>query len=607
MEFISAQEAAQTMGVTVRRVQQMCLKGEFNGAYKQGKSWLVPKNAVKSAVIISDSKALPIGVSSFKRAVADYFYVDKTLFIKDIIDSKPQVILFTRPRRFGKTLNMDMLRTFFEKTDEDTSVYFKRKKIWDCGEQYRRYQGKYPVIYLSFKDVKFSSWKDALEKLKALMQDEFARRKAAAENADLEEHERVYFKKILDGTATEVELANSLAALTKILYSYYKIAPIVIIDEYDTPILQGYLHNYYEKAVSFLRNFFSGGLKDNEYLSFGFLAGVVNVGQESVFDGMNNIISDSILDDKFNKYFGFTQEEVWDLLCAYEATNKFSEICEWYDGYNFGGQEIFNPWSILSYIGNACRPRSFWQATGSNDFLGELVVTAQRETKENFGMLLQGQSLLTYVDTNVKLSDVKKNTAALYSFLAVFGYLKATVKGANDGDRRCIVTVPDKEVFTIYSKEIISRLDYILPQVYAASIQQAVWEKNFEHLQAAFRDWLMRTISNNDAMNESYYRGFVLCLSAAVGNRYRIQLDVESHEGRFGVCMYPRVKDFPAIFIEIKEGRQQNDNLSDLAKTAIQRIDQKQYDVKMRKNGVERIFKYGIAFSGKNVALVSVK
>lgn len=612
MEFLNASEAAQILKVSLRRVQQMCAKGEFKEAYKQGKSWFIPLNAVKSAVsaakravLNADNNAMPVGVSSYKRAVSEYFYIDKTLFIKEIIDLKPQIILFTRPDGFGKTLNLDMLRTYFEKTDADTSIYFKNKRIWACGEKYRRYQGKYPVIYLSFKDVRFRTWADAAEKIRAVLREAFSAHRQVADSTDPTERESAYFKRVLDGTATQVELTDALAVLTKMLYAHYNVEPMIFIDEYDTPVRQGYAYGYYDEAVSFLRNLLSGGFKDNPYLSFGFVAGVLNLENEGVFGGMGNVISDSVLDGRFCGYFGFSKEEVWEMLAKFNKTDKFSEILEWYGGYNFGGRETVNPQSVVSYMDNSCRPKAFFRSVGK-DFPIDFICAAQRETKDAFSALLQGQAVSTFVSAGVGLADFERNNLALYSYLVMFGYLKATINGSYDDMYRGITAIPNREIFTVFSKEINKLTENILPLNYAVAIRQAILSRDYEGLQTAFRDWLMRTVSTNEAAEESYYRDFIFCISASVGNRYRIKSEMEASEGRFGVCLYPRAKDFPAILIEVKEGAP-NDNLSDLAKAAILKIDQKQYEIKLRNSGIEKIFKYGVAFSGKNVALVSVK
>ena len=321
MEYMDVRTTANLWNLTERRITTLCRSGRIAGAKKEGKAWMIPITSQKpedgrkriTPETDTTPKPLPVGISDFKKAVTEYYYVDKTLLIKDFIDSRPQVSLFTRPRRFGKTLTMDMLRVFFEKTDEDTSIYFADKKIWSCGEKYRKHQGKYPVIFLTFKDVKFNTWEESLEKIKEVLKNEFDRHKVILTGSVLSEYDKLYYEKIMLKTATIVELTGALFNLSQMLHAYYQTAPIIIIDEYDTLIQQGYLSGYYEQTVLFMRNLFSAGFKDNPHLSFGFLTGILRVAKESIFSGMNNLKINSILDDRYSEYFGFTSDEVQEM------------------------------------------------------------------------------------------------------------------------------------------------------------------------------------------------------------------------------------------------------------------------------------------------------
>ena len=313
MKYLNCSEAAALMGTTPRRVQQMCKTGEIIGAIKKGRSWMVPADAIpnKSANVASTKKTkpLPVGISDFKQATSDYYYVDKTLLIRDFLDRKPLVSLFTRPRRFGKTLNMDMLRVFFEKTDDDTSKYFQDKLIWQCGEEYTSYQGKYPVIFLSFKDVKYPSWEQTFAKISKLISKEFQRHIELETSSMLNSYEKTLFTQIARGDASPVDFESALGTLSLFLSKHHSSKTIIIIDEYDTPIQEGHASDFYDKIINFMRNFFSGGLKDNEHLAYGFLTGILRVAKESIFSGLNNLKIDSLLDDTYSQYFGFTQDE----------------------------------------------------------------------------------------------------------------------------------------------------------------------------------------------------------------------------------------------------------------------------------------------------------
>ena len=436
-ETMMVKEAAMRWNVSERRVSTLCKEGKIEGAVKKGKQWSIPADAekpadsrVKSGAYIKKSVAtklpLPIGISDYRLASSEYYYIDKTMMIKDFIDERPMVSLFTRPRRFGKTLNMDMLRTFFEKTDEDTSVYFKDKKIWACGKKYRDYQGKYPVIFITFKDIKFDTWEETFDAIKRVFSKEAYRHIELQISDKCNEFEKKNFENLLSGEVNEVELSSALLTLSSMLHEHHGIAPIIIIDEYDIPIQQGYMKKFYDKVILFMRNLFSGGLKDNRHLSYGFMTGILRVAKESIFSGLNNLTIHSVLDNKYSTYFGFTSEEVREMVEYYGVSEKYHEICEWYDGYRFGKTEIFNPWSVINYFNNECEARAFWQSTGSNDIIGEIIAQADKEIYEKLTSLVRGEKLTTYIDTGVIYPQIKNNPSTIYSFLLVAGYLKVS-------------------------------------------------------------------------------------------------------------------------------------------------------------------------------------
>lgn len=369
-------------------------------------------------------KPLPVGVSDYCLASTEYYYIDKTMMIKDFIDERPMVSLYTRPRRFGKTLNMDMIRTFFEKTDEDTSIYFRDKKIWQCGEKYQAYQGKYPVIFLTFKDVKFNTWEETFSSIRELIAKEAYRHSELQTSQACDNFDRKAYERLLTESANEAELAGALADLSRILHKHYNIAPIIIIDEYDIPIQQGYMQGYYDQVILFMRNLFLGGLKDNKHLSYGFLTGILRVANESIFSGLNNLVISSVMDNKYSTYFGFTEDEVKSMTDYYGVSDKYEELCAWYDGYRFGKTEIFNPWSVINYFSNECEPKAFWQATGSNDIIGEIIAQADEEIYEKLTQLIRGQTITSYIDTDVIYPQIKNNPSTIYSFLLMAGYLK---------------------------------------------------------------------------------------------------------------------------------------------------------------------------------------
>lgn len=600
MEYLSCSDASKAMGFSVRRIQQMCKNGELPGAIKEERKWLIPDETIHMNHF-AKNKSLPIGVSDFKLATTGYYYVDKTLMIRDFLDKKPMVSLFTRPRRFGKTLNMDMLRVFFEKTNEDTSVYFKDKQIWQCGDYYTKHQGQYPVIFLTFKDVKSMTWEETFQKIRRLISLEFIRHNELETSSVLTAYEKEQYHLLAGGSGDEVDCQMGLQLLSLLLHKHYGRECIIIIDEYDTPIQQGHTCNFYPEIVNFMRNFFSGGLKDNPHLAFGFLTGILRVAKESIFSGMNNLKTYSILDDGYSSYFGFTEKEVKDMLRYYGKDDKYNELSEWYDGYRFGNTEIFNPWSVINYISDNCFPKAFWQSTGSNEIIGEIIQTATPEITKDLYKLLCGEKIAAYIDTGVIYPEVQNNPYSIYSFLLVAGYLKvANIYPQSDGNFMCDVAIPNKEITFVYEKEVLNRTNQ---NSLAISISQAIFSKDTQKLQALLEDFMVQSISSIDGANEGFYHGMMLGLCAILGNRYKIRSNRESGLGRFDIQLMPLTKGMPGFIFEFKHTKDEHTDLSALADSALQQIEAKKYDTELRDNGVNSIISIGIAFRGKSAVV----
>lgn len=600
MEYLSCSDASKAMGFSVRRIQQMCKSGELPGAIKEGRKWLIPDETMHMNHF-AKNKSLPIGVSDFKLATTGYYYVDKTLMIRDFLDKKPMVSLFTRPRRFGKTLNMDMLRVFFEKTNEDTSVYFKDKQIWQCGDYYTKHQGQYPVIFLTFKDVKSMTWEETFQKIRRLISLEFIRHNELETSSVLTAYEKEQYHLLAKDSGDEVDCQMGLQLLSLLLHKHYGRECIIIIDEYDTPIQQGHTCNFYPEIVNFMRNFFSGGLKDNPHLAFGFLTGILRVAKESIFSGMNNLKTYSILDDGYSSYFGFTEKEVKDMLRYYGKDDKYNELSEWYDGYRFGNTEIFNPWSVINYISDNCFPKAFWQSTGSNEIIGEIIQAATPEITKGLYKLLCGEKIAAYIDTGVIYPEVQNNPYSIYSFLLVAGYLKvANIYPQSDGNFMCDVAIPNKEITFVYEKEVLNRTNQ---NSLAISISQAIFSKDTQKLQALLEDFMVKSISSIDGANEGFYHGMMLGLCAILGNRYKIRSNRESGLGRFDIQLMPLTKGMPGFIFEFKHTKDEHTDLSALADSALQQIEAKKYDTELRDNGVNSIISIGIAFRGKSAVV----
>ena len=453
-----------------------------------------------------------------------------------------------------------------------------------------------PAVY-----VKCLTWEETFQKIRILISLEFMRHSELENSSVLTTYEKKQYHRFASDSATEVDCQMGLQLLSMLLHKHYGKECIIIIDEYDTPIQQGHNCNFYLEIVNFMRNFFSGGLKDNPHLAFGFLTGILRVAKESIFSGMNNLKIDSILDESYSGYFGFTKEEVKDILSYYEKTGKYQEICDWYDGYQFGNTEIFNPWSVINYIADKCFPKAFWQSTGSNEIIGEIISTATPETTEDLYKLLCGEKITTYIDTSVIYPEIQNNPYSIYSFLLVAGYLKvAAVYPQNDGNFMCDVAIPNKEIAFVYEKKVLNRTNQNNVSI---SISQAIFSGDTKKLESLLEEFMIKSISSMDGVNEGFYHGMMLGLCAVLGNRYRVRSNRESGLGRFDIQLIPLVNGIPGFLFEFKHTNDAHVDLASLAEKALQQIDGKKYDTDLRDAGVNSIIKVGIAFRGKNAVV----
>ena len=622
MNYMDVKTAARQWDLTERRLTMLCRDGRIDGAKKEGGLWFIPadankpmdgrSNKSKTAMKNTRNLPMPIGISDFKELVEGYYYVDKTLMIKEFLDSRPKVSMFTRPRRFGKTLAMDMLKTFFEISEQDTAKYFENKKIWKCGKEYRNEQGKYPVIFITFKDVKFSTWEETYSSICEIIAKEYRRHKELLTSDKCDEFDKKYYRKIVDNTITEVSMTRALQELSYQLNKHYGQSAVIIIDEYDTPIQQGYTEGYYDHIVGFMRNLLSGAFKDNSYLAYGFLTGILRVAKESIFSGLNNLTVHSIMDEKYSEYFGFTAEEVREMAEYYEVADKYDDICEWYDGYRFGNEDIFNPWSVINYFYHNCTAKAYWQSTGDNSIIRQIVAEADSETADNLRKLLQGEIVSSYVDTSVIYPEIKSNPTTIYNFLLAAGYLKTVKKDdIPDGSSICDVAIPNKEIFYVYEREILSALSDVISQSTAIAIQQAIMKQNVPSLQENLEKLLLNSISAFDYAHENFYHGLVIGLCAVMNNRYFVSSNIESGHGRYDIQLRPLNKRLPGIIIELKvlkDGIAEeriDSQLEATANDALGQIEEKKYVTAMKQEGFTHFFKIGAAFYKKHVKVLS--
>lgn len=613
--FLSSKEAAERLQMTSRRVIGLCNEGKIEGAFREGRNWKIPEESVQ---IMADAliarkkyakenapKLLPcaVGNTSYMEIVRDCYYVDKTLLIRDLIDDHSAVTLFTRPRRFGKTLAINMLRTFFEKTEEDTSIYFKDKKIWKCGKRYRSLQGAYPVVYLTFKDVKFNTWKDSLEAIRLVLKDEYKRHTELAESNSLDDDDLDYLNRMIKGQLSEVEYTRALLCLTRMLEKHHKSKAVILIDEYDTPIQQGHNRGFYNEVITFMRNFLSGGLKDNDSLAFGVLTGILRVSKENLFSGLNNPTVNTVLDEKYSEYFGFTSEEVDEMASYYGVSEKRDEIRAWYDGYRFGNSEIYNPWSVTNYFNNNCQPRAYWANTSDNEIIQEIMRGLTPEIAEELLFLMQGEPVQASLNMEVIYPRISDGPDTIFSFLLIAGYLKPVRKAVEtEFGTFAELQLPNMEIRRVYNTEILSWLLGNIEGNAMMEIEKSLYLNDGNRLKKALQRYMISCISCFDGATESFYHGMVLGLVASMSSQYYIRSNRESGNGRFDLQMEPKKKILPGIIMEFKAVKaSESDQLSELAAEGLNQISNRHYDMDMWERGITDIVKYGIAFAGKDV------
>jgi len=454
-----------------------------------------------------DKKIINIGNSDFVNLIQNgYHYIDKTMMIKDLIDSGSKALLFTRPRRFGKSLNMSMLKAFFEK-NPNTANLFQDLKIWQCGDRYRAEQGKYPVIYLSFFNFSEPDWEQALDYFKNVIANEFIRHNNVYESDVLILEEKLKFKAIKNRSASMIDFKNSLLELSKWLYRFHGVMPIILIDEYDKPLQRAYTSGYYDQMIDFLKGFYTGGLKDNPNLMKGILTGVLKIAKESIFTGMNNFDVYSIFSNEYSEYFGFTEEEVRAMAECYGTQQDMDEVKNWYDGYYFGESEIYNPWSVLQYFAKGRISEAYWLSTSGNDIIHTMFKNVSVRMLEDLTTLVQGKSIMVTIPVDIVYADLEKDTSGsiLYAVLLMTGYLKqvnAKRVGGNKRTGRGVkfrgeFMIPNKEILEVYQVEILEYFErYCRPDM-TDVIQEAITANDVDTLQTELSRFLMQSTSNS--------------------------------------------------------------------------------------------------------------
>ena len=551
-------------------------------------------------------RRIPVGVDDFKTLREECYFVDKTRFIKELIDGRSEVTLITRPRRFGKTLTMSMLYYFFTNENvEENRKLFEETEIAGCGERYMREQGQRPVVFLTLNDAKNMDMPTMIERLRRIMSevyDNFSY--IITEDSTLNQGEKDYYEKILSGNGNRNEIEDSLRRLSVFLYKYYGKKVVILLDEYDVPAQQGWQYDFHKDAISFTRNFMGAAFKSNPALDFGIITGVLRIAKETIFSSLNNIEVSSVAGGRFADIFGFTQSEVEKMAKDLGKSDNTAEIKHWYDGYIFSGQEIYNPWSVINYFQQGCKPQVFWLNTSGNAIIGEMMEHADSEDDEKLISLLNGDSIETIVDEAVIYSDIYTNKDALYTMLLTAGYLKATENRIEDGEHICTLAIPNREIATVYRKEIINRYRGKMSRTDLRNILISLTTGDDEKFSSGLQKYLEQIASFHDVANkESFYHGFLLGLTAWFMPKYRIKSNRESGYGRFDLGIFPTTQEQTGVIMEFKVADSEV-TLEKTAKDALSQIEKRDYLAEFREQGVTNVWKYGIAFYGKKVQVI---
>ena len=542
-------------------------------------------------------KPLPIGVDDFKTLIDnEYYFIDKTLLIKELLDTRSVVSLILRPRRFGNTLNLSMLRYFFERAEEDNSYLFKGLKIMNESQKYLEHMGKYPVISISLKSTKQPNFDMAYAKLVESISKEFNRHRELLNSKALLGYERDTFKRIMEGKGNASDYNTSLKFLSECLKKHYNKKVIILIDEYDVPLENAFFEGFYKEMVDFIRSLFESALKSNEALEFAVVTGCLRISKESIFTGLNNLKVCSILDENYREFFGFTEADVINICKDCDVTEKYPDIKDWYDGYCFGGIEVYNPWSLMNYIDDLRLdknkvPLSYWANTSSNSIVRTLIERADKTTKSEIESLMKGESVVKEIHPDVTYDDLYTTSDSLWNMLLLTGYLKATAYN----NETMHLEIPNKEVRYIFKNKILGWFKDNVTKKDLTALYNSLINGNVEVLEKEIRSLLVNTISFYDSY-ENFYHGFMAGILLNMKD-YTVKSNRESGDGR-GDIFITNPEEDTAIIIELKVADKFKD-LESKCKEALKQIDSKHYDTELIEEGYEKIIKYGISFFKK--------
>lgn len=544
---------------------------------------------------------LPVGVENFEDLIqTGYYFVDKTLFIRELIDMKGKVNLFTRPRRFGKTLNMSMLRYFFEMGKADNAELFQGMKIMDAGEEYLAHMGKYPVISISLKSMKQPAYDDAFYCLQEELAREFKRHDELLPGLPYEEDRKKYLR-FIGRKAEPKEYLDSLKFLSECLFQCYGRKSVILIDEYDVPLENAYFSGFYDKMVSVIRALFESALKTNDNLEFAVITGCLRISKESIFTGLNNLKIMSITSRTYAEHFGFTLEEVEQILRDYGLEDNLKIVKQWYDGYRFGESEVYNPWSVINYVDSCYHDKKafakpYWSNTSSNSIVKNLIEHADISVKQEIERLIEGGTIEKPIHEDITYDDMNSTQDNLWNFLFFTGYLKKISERQEGETIYMEMAIPNSEVRYVYKNAVLRWFEERTEKKELKPLYESLLNGKADELAEILSENLMETISFYD-YQESYYHGFLAGMLKNIGN-YIVQSNRESGNGRPDILVrYPSVRG-KAVIIEIKVSKTYQ-GLEEKCDEALNQIEEQKYEEALRQEGYRDILKYGVAFYRK--------
>ena len=548
---------------------------------------------------------MPIGVDDFKELHTHYFFVDKTRFLQELLDQRSKVTLITRPRRFGKTLNMSMLYYFFTNQNADENrALFCGTQIEASGAPYMDEQGQYPTVFLSLKNVQSLEFELTMGLLASTMQDLYDQHRYLLESSALSDEDRAIFSRVLKDNASERDLQLSLKHLTKCLCKHHRQPAILLLDEYDVMIQSAWEHGYYDKAIAFMRNFLGTVLKTNPFLEFAVLTGVLRIAKESIFSALNNRSVSSVVSGSYQGIFGFTPEEVADIAETLGVPEKLAEIRRWYDGYDFSGQEIYNPWSVINYFQRGCTPAPYWANTSGNSILKVMLHEVDEQRRDELTGLMEGKPVMASLRDGMIYDDIDQNRDALYTMLLTTGYLKCIERKRIRNAEWGKLVIPNLEIRSVFDGEILQNMAGRLGESTLILMMEAMVNGQSASFDSYLQKILRESVSIHDTAHpETFYHGMMLGFSVLLSESYDVESNRESGYGRFDLALLPKTAGHPGILMEFKRAMEESD-LEAKAKEALQQIDEKEYVTQLAKRSVQTIWRYGIAFCGKRLKLL---